>query len=522
MEMAVQWTEEDVQSSTIYSVETIENTTISSAEHLQINTMSSAQNVAMHSMFSSEHVQINTMSSVENVQMGTIMSSTGNVKTSAMSSAQNAKTKTTPSAENVKMNTVSSAEVNQQIQMGGRQGEAKEQIQGSNIGQFRMVVHLESSAGETTACTVYIDRHEEKPLPNYGGYRDTRSGVHYLNAIAQTELDKKTKKRQEYITRENLKPEQKKQEQQTDRETWTQMDRPGVILDNRGDYVLIPGPYFTSDDWDQVRLEAAIFIQKYVRGSIARRTAHRIRAYAKERKEFWDEQERIRKLEAEEHLKYEIQRRMNPRSGDDFEILYTELASWCAHEINKINLSGKVGMERRKAIKELLLKEIKLLQTIDKLRCKAARENKKERIAATLTKMSIPKMWELQNGSVVHVRTLGTARASDLKNLYHALAKPSGTNDERMGVLGYVKWTVQVFNTMLTREILELIEREADLMMRGRPSKSLSGLRLRILNLFLQFVETPEFNPEAASQQYVPVDFDYGVNSQPTRKRGPG
>lgn len=38
----------------------------------------------------------------------------------------------------------------------------------------------------------------------------------------------------------------------------------------------------------------------------------------------------------------------------------------------------------------------------------------------------------------------------------------------------------------------------------------------------VQFVETPDFNPEAASQQYVPVDFDYGVNSQPTRKRGPG
>lgn len=70
--------------------------------------------------------------------------------------------------------------------------------------------------------------------------------------------------------------------------------------------------------------------------------------------------------------------------------------------------------------------------------------------------------------------------------LYQALAKPIGSNDERMGVLGYVKWTVQVFSTSLTREILELIEREADLMMRGRPAKSLSGLRLRILNLFLQ------------------------------------
>ncbi|KAG6541978.1 hypothetical protein Mapa_016615 [Marchantia paleacea] len=108
----------------------------------------------------------------------------------------------------------------------------------------------------------------------------------------------------------------------------------------------------------------------------------------------------------------------------------------------------------------------------------------------------------------------------DLEQLYHALAKPVGTNDERMGVLGYVKWTVQVFNCPLIREILDLVEREADLMNRGRPARTLSGLRQRILNLFLQFVETPDFNPEAAGFQYVPTDFDYGVNQAPTRKPG--
>lgn len=81
-----------------------------------------------------------------------------------------------------------------------------------------------------------------------------------------------------------------------------------------------------------------------------------------------------------------------------------------------------------------------------------------------------------------------------MEQLYHALAKPVGTNDERVGVLGYVKWTVQVFNCPLTREILDLVEREADLMNRGRPARTLSGLRQRILNLFLQ----------VASDTYIP------------------
>jgi hypothetical protein len=41
---------------------------------------------------------------------------------------------------------------------------------------------------------------------------------------------------------------------------------------------------------------------------------------------------------------------------------------------------------------------------------------------------------------------------------------------------------------------------------RGRSEKSLAGLRRRLSNLFLQFIETPEFNPEAARFQKVPAD----------------
>ena len=47
-------------------------------------------------------------------------------------------------------------------------------------------------------------------------------------------------------------------------------------------------------------------------------------------------------------------------------------------------------------------------------------------------------------------------------------------------------------------EIVDLIDREADMLNRGRTETSLEGLRKRLSNLFLQFIETPEFNPEAA------------------------
>jgi hypothetical protein len=54
---------------------------------------------------------------------------------------------------------------------------------------------------------------------------------------------------------------------------------------------------------------------------------------------------------------------------------------------------------------------------------------------------------------------------------------------------------VKEFDCNLTREICELCDREADLTKRGRDPSALAGLRRRVSSLFLQFCETPEFNP---------------------------
>ena len=65
---------------------------------------------------------------------------------------------------------------------------------------------------------------------------------------------------------------------------------------------------------------------------------------------------------------------------------------------------------------------------------------------------------------------------------------------------------MQEFDCKLTRDIISLIDREADLLLRGVADKSLDGLRQRISTLFLQFVKTPSFNPEIARYLRVPQD----------------
>lgn len=63
--------------------------------------------------------------------------------------------------------------------------------------------------------------------------------------------------------------------------------------------------------------------------------------------------------------------------------------------------------------------------------------------------------------------------------------------------------TVSVFTGQehacpLTRDIVDLIDREVDLMTRGVKAARLEGLRKRISTLFLQYIKIPAFNPEVA------------------------
>lgn len=48
--------------------------------------------------------------------------------------------------------------------------------------------------------------------------------------------------------------------------------------------------------------------------------------------------------------------------------------------------------------------------------------------------------------------------------------------DERLQILLHVKFTVKEFDCNLTREIVDLIDREGDLISRGRSEDSLEGI----------------------------------------------
>mmetsp|Transcript_42450 Transcript_42450/g.51468 ORF Transcript_42450/g.51468 Transcript_42450/m.51468 type:complete len:531 (+) Transcript_42450:224-1816(+) len=397
--------------------------------------------------------------------------------------------------------------------------EARVTKTGHKPGQLPETIDVEIDLGggeQKRVVQVQIELSSKAKMPWLGGYRSKRTGVEYLHAVCQTDKKPVVWEKDKKFSRETQTYEQKTRTQQTVRDASTQMSRPDLILDDSMDREMESGMYMTSEEFHQLRVKKTIVIQRYSRGWKARKRAAELRFKREERQKFLAQEALRKQKEAEERRRREIERRMRPRTSDDFEILYNELEAWRLQETQKINEAGLPEPERHAALQQLLHKETKLLQTIDRLKISANSENRDTRIAHTLADMAAPKQWEVSDGTTVEVHTPFTTRSKELMQLYNGLRLPLLTTDERLDVLLHVKWTVKEFDCNLTREIVELIDREADLLNRGRSPKSMEGLHRRIANLFLQFIETPEFNPEATRYQIVPGDFEMEV---PNRSR---
>lgn len=195
---------------------------------------------------------------------------------------------------------------------------------------------------------------------------------------------------------------------------------------------------------------------------------------------------------------------MNPRSARDFELLYNELDGWVAAEVAA--MAGLSEAARKSLMGDVLAKQTKALSTIDRLKGDAAKAAKEKRVGSMLALMAKPKLWELGSGEVQEVHTQFTVRAAELMDLYRGLADTAGATalDARLDVLLNVKWTVREFDSVLCRDVVDLCDREAEMLNRGRGAATLTGLRQRLANLFLQFIETPDYNPEATRFLRVP------------------
>lgn len=161
-------------------------------------------------------------------------------------------------------------------------------------------------------------------------------------------------------------------------------------------------------------------------------------------------------------------------------------------------LTGKTGHDRTAALNDLLHQQCQYLSAIGQLKNLADEENRMGRIKRFFDTTAAPKRWvESEYGLVVEMETPDTIRARELREVYNGLNFENLENDERMDILLHTKLTVERFESKVSRELVDLIAREGDLLTRGTRQANLQGLRKRIRNLFLRLCEDKAFNPEA-------------------------
>jgi len=336
------------------------------------------------------------------------------------------------------------------------------------------------------------------PKPFLGGFRHKYYGTTYHHASTQTARRKKPATVDKF-ERDTQTVEIVSRSSQTNREAGTQMERSDIYMDHSRDRILVSRPYFSADELESLRDSKARELQCFLRQCFAWRRVRRLREGMEETIQARDHAHALAATRAAEDHKKQIARRMHPRTKHDFAVLHAELDAWRLHETARIKESGLSSDEIARALEELLHKEVKLLQTIDRLKLRAARENASTRTQIQLETMASPKEWSSREGDRIEVETPFTQRAKELVDLYNGLCLRGVPRAQRIDILLHVKYTVKEFDCELSREIIELIRREEDLLRRQRSETSLEGCRKRIQTLFLHFLSTPAFNPEAAT-----------------------
>ncbi|KFQ29407.1 IQ and ubiquitin-like domain-containing protein, partial [Merops nubicus] len=365
-----------------------------------------------------------------------------------------------------------------------------------------ITVRVQTDSDSVQDVLVKIERPTYRK-PFLGGFKNNITGVVFHNAGSQTIPKKRPDKGIQLFCRETV--FEKNKPQQTHNTTSTQMTKVGLYVSNMTDKLITPGKYLTAEEYHKRRLEAVIVLQTYFRRWHAKNVVQNLRE-EKRLRLAWEAQEELRrKKEKEEKLRREHERRLNPKTKEDFELLFQALELWRQEETERINRT-LTGAERKAALCGLLEQEAQLIASIGRQKLNADEENQQKAILHFLDKCAQPKRWRAYDGRMTEMDTQDTLRARELLETYRSVSGGGVPKAERIALLSALRRTLEEHECKLTKEILELIDREVDLMSREVKDCNLEGLRKRICTLFLQYVKTPKFNPEVARLLKVPPD----------------
>ncbi|XP_035521403.1 IQ and ubiquitin-like domain-containing protein [Morone saxatilis] len=357
-----------------------------------------------------------------------------------------------------------------------------------------ITVRVQTDEGEFQEVVVEIERPRQwKPF--LGGYRHRLTGIEYHHAAVQTLHIRRPDRGVVVFSRDTQTVQLKSQTQQCPVDVSSQTSTVGCYISSMKDKLISPGKYTTADEYHERRLRAVICLQSFTRRWLAQQEVAGLRRERNRRIAWLDMQDRMRAEDKEKQLRDRRQRWMNPQTREDFNLKYQALEKWRCEEEQRIN-SSLQGAERKVALCELLDQETQLIGAIERHRIAFQKDNYHRSVRNFLDKCAAPRQWRAADGRLMKKESQLTIRAKELRDLYNNINQSTDSQDQRLSVLMKLKHTVNEHKCQLTREIVDLIDREVDLMFRNLNTKDLEGLKRRISTLFLQYIKTPEFNPE--------------------------
>uniref|UniRef100_A0A1A8MZP7 IQ motif and ubiquitin domain containing n=1 Tax=Nothobranchius pienaari TaxID=704102 RepID=A0A1A8MZP7_9TELE len=356
--------------------------------------------------------------------------------------------------------------------------------------------------GVLTEVVVEIE-HSSYKKPWLGGYKHRLTGVEYHHAAVQTLPKKRPVRGVEVCSHQTQTLELKSQSQQCSVSASTQMTGIGCYVQCGNDRLVTPGKYITADEVHDRRLKAVICLQSFARRWLAQQAVQRLRRQRQSRLAWLDMMEKRRQEEKDEQLRGRQRRWMNPQRREDFDLPYHALEKWRSEQEQQIN-STLAGAPRKAALRLLLEQETELIAAIGCHHTDARAKNHDKVIKDFLDKSAASHQWRAADGRLLEMDTPNSIRARELRDAYNNISMNSVSREQRLNFLMTLKHIVMVHACELTCDIVDLIEREVDLMAQGVKARNLVGLRQRICTLFLQYIKTPAFNPNVAKLQKVP------------------
>ncbi|XP_055078563.1 IQ and ubiquitin-like domain-containing protein [Periophthalmus magnuspinnatus] len=368
-----------------------------------------------------------------------------------------------------------------------------------------------SSLNDFQEVVVEIQRPPQRK-PFLGGYKHRLTGTVYHHAGTQTHPQRRPDRGVEVFSRDTQTVEMRVQSQQCPADVSTQMTGIGCYVSCTNDKLLTPGGYTTATEYHERRLKAVIRLQAAARCWLAKQAVGRLRQDRDRRLAWLEAQERRRKEEKDEQLRDRRRRWKDPQKREDFNLLYHALDKWRKEEEQLINATLR-GAERKAALCSLLDQELEYIQNIGHKQIIFNKANADRSIGILLDKSAAPYHWRTAKGKHIEMDTVNTIRARELRDLYNDISTPPIKQSDRLQVLMTLKHTVKEHNCQLTRDLVDLVDREVDLMTRCVKASSLEGLRQRINTLLLQYIKTPAFNPQVAKLLKVSQDVSQLKNN---------